>query len=81
MPILKIKVVDASGLALAGQSVGVSGNGQLQSNADGMTQFLLGAAAPVDIEINGLLAWSGSSDQLAKEEVFQKNAGGFGRLL
>ena len=79
MPILRIKVVDASGLAMAGQSVKVSNNGQLQSNADGIVQFLLGESALVDIEINGLSAWAGGSDQLAREERFQQGAAGFTR--
>ena len=79
MPILRIKVVDASGLAMAGQTVKVSHNGQLQSNADGIAQFLLGEPAHVDIEINGSAAWAGSSDQLAREERFQQGAAGFSR--
>ena len=45
MGILKVKVVDASGADLAGQTVKLRGIDALQSNAQGMTQFLIEDAA------------------------------------
>ena len=80
MPILKIKLTDAAGVALSGQTVNVSTMGELQSNADGIAQFLRGDVGPVNVNINGQLAWAGSSDVLAKEETFQQGANGFARL-
>ena len=80
MPILKIKLTDAAGVALSGQTVNVSTMGELQSNADGIAQFLRGDVGPVNVNINGQLAWAGDSDELAKEETFQQGASGFARL-
>ena len=80
MTLLKIKVIDASGAALAAQSVKVSGSDALQTNANGMTQFLLGDEAALDIAINSKSCWSGAISALAKEEVFQQSAAGFTRL-
>ena len=80
MPILRIKLVDAAGLALAGVAVAVSDVGELQSNADGITQFLTGGPAPVEITIHGKLAWTGDSGQLLKDEKFQQGPAGFARV-
>ena len=80
MPILKIKLVDASGHALPSQTVLVTDNGQLQSNADGIVRFLLGEPALISIEVNGLPTWTGRSDQLAREEKFQQGGAGFARV-
>lgn len=80
MAILKIKVVDASGAALAGQTVKVSGAGVLQTNADGMAQFLTENAAGLDIEINGASVWAGNSAGLARDEVFRADGAGFARV-
>ena len=77
---LKIKVVDASGAALAGQTVKVSGAGVLQTNADGMAQFLTENAAALDIEINGASVWAGNSGDLARDEVFRADGAGFARV-
>ena len=80
MPILKIKLTDAAGQALPGQTVKVSSSGVLQSNAEGVSQFLTESGAPLEIEINGVSSWAGSSDQLGKEEKFQQGAAGFVRV-
>lgn len=80
MALLKIKVVDASGAALAGQSVKVSGADTLKTNGDGLTQFLIDSGTPLAIEINGVAAWSGDSGQLAKDEVFKVSGSGFTRV-
>ena len=80
MAILKIKVVDASGAALAGQTVKVSGAGVLQTNADGMAQFLTENAAALDIEINGASVWAGNSADLARDEAFRADGAGFARV-
>jgi hypothetical protein len=80
MAILKIKVVDAADVALAGQSVKVSGSDTLTTNGDGLTQFLIDSGVSLAIEINGATAWSGDSGQLAKDEKFQQGAAGFVRV-
>ncbi len=80
MAILKIKVVDAAGAALASQAVKVSGSDTLKTNDAGMTQFLVDSGVPLVIEINGAAAWSGDSGQLAKDEVFQASGTGFARV-
>ena len=80
MAILKIKVVDAAGAALAGQAVKVSGSDILKTNGEGMTQFLVDSGIPLKIEINGAAAWSGDSGLLAKDEVFQASGSGFARV-
>lgn len=79
MAILKIKLVDAAGQALPGQTVKVSGCSVLQTNAEGRTQFLIESDVPLDIEINNTVAWSGNSADLAREEVFQQAGAGFAR--
>ena len=80
MPILRIKLLGAAGLALSSHTVNVSPMGDLQSNADGIAQFLRGDAEHVEIKINGQLVWAGNSDQLAKEESFKQSASGFSRV-
>ena len=80
MTILKIKVVDASGADLAGQAVKVSGVDVLQTNSQGMAQFLLGEETPLDIAINGQSCWSGDTSVLARQEVFQQSSAGFTRV-
>lgn len=80
MAILKIKVIDASGVDLAGQTVKVSGIDALQTNAQGMAQFLLGDEAVLDIAIGGQSCWSGPANTLARQEVFQQSATGFVRV-
>lgn len=80
MDILKIKVIDAAGAALADQAVKVSGTDKLKTNAQGMTQFLIDHGVLLDIEINGVVAWSGDSALLAKDEVFQASDTGFARI-
>ena len=80
MAILKIKVVDASGADLPGQTVKVSGMDALQTNEQGMAQFLLGDAASLEIAIDGKSCWSGDASALARQEVFQQSATGFARV-
>ena len=79
MGILKIKVVDAAGAPLAGQTVKVSGAGTLQSSAEGMAQFLTDSDAALDIEINGASVWTGNSAELARDEVFKAEGATFAR--
>ena len=80
MGMLKIKVVDASGAALAGQTVKVSGAGALQTSAEGMTQFLTESDAALVIEINGASVWSGNSAELARDELFKAEGASFARV-
>ena len=80
MALLKIKVTDAAGAVLAGQSVKVSGSDALQTNAQGLTQFLLGDETALEIAINGQPCWSGATSALAKDEVFKQSAKGFTRV-
>ena len=80
MGILKIKVVDASGADMAGLVVKLSGMDGLQTNAQGLAQFLLGDEAMLDIAINGKSCWSGNVTTLARQEVFQQSADGFSRV-
>ena len=80
MGMLKIKVVDASGAALAGQTVKVSGAGALQTSAEGMTQFLTESDAALVIDINGASVWSGNSAELARDELFKAEGASFVRV-
>ena len=77
---LKVKVVDAAGSPLAGQTLKVTGSGALQSSADGMAQFLTESDAPLDIDINGTTVWSGNSAELTKDEVFKADGASFARV-
>ena len=77
---LKVKVVDAAGSPLAGQTVKVTGAGALHSSADGMAQFLTESYAPLDIDINGTTVWSGNSAELARDEVFKADGASFARV-
>ena len=77
---LKVKVVDAAGSPLAGQTVKVTGAGALQSSADGMAQFLTESDAALDIDINGTTVWSGNSAELTKNEVFKADGASFARV-
>lgn len=79
MAILKIMLKDATGQPMSGQSVKATGCDTLQTNALGMTQFLLGGDASVAIDINGAQVWTGNAELLAREEVFTKTAAGFVR--
>ena len=80
MAILKIKVSDAAGAALAGQAVKVTGCDVLQTDAGGMALFLIGSDAPLDIEINNKSCWAGDSAQLAREEEFKAQGASFKRV-
>ena len=80
MAILKIKVIDASGTDMAGLAVKLSGIDGLQTNEQGMAQFLLGDEATLDIAIGGKTCWSGNPAALARQEVFQQSANGFLRV-
>ena len=80
MGILKIKVTDAAGADLAGQAVKVSGIDVLQTNAQGMAQFLLDASGALEIAINGSACWSGDASALARQEVFQQSGTSFTRI-
>lgn len=80
MGMLKIKVVDAAGSPLAGQTVKVTGAGALQSSADGMAQFLAESDTALDIDINGASVWSGNSAELARDEVFKAEGASFARV-
>lgn len=80
MAILKIKVVDAAGAALAGLTVKVSSAEALQTSAEGMALFLIDSDAPIEIEINGVVSWSGNPAQLAREEQFKADGAGFARF-
>ena len=81
MALVKIKLVDATGQALEGCTVKVTGSGALQTNADGRTQFLLENDVPMQVDINGVQAWAGNSSELARDESFQQNASGFIRIV
>ena len=80
MGMLKIKVVDAAGAPLLGQTVKVTGAGALQSSAEGMAQFLTEIDAAIDIEINGASVWSGNSAELARDELFKAEGASFARV-
>ena len=80
MGMLKIKVVDASGTALSGQTVKVTGAGALQTSAEGMAQFLTESDAALDIDINGTSVWSGNSAELARDELFKAEGASFVRV-
>ena len=80
MAILQIKVLDASGADLPGQTVEINGMDALQTNAQGMAQFLIGETASLDIAIGASACWSGATSALARQEVFQKTANGFSRI-
>ena len=77
---LKVKVVDAAGSPLAGQTVKVTGAGALQSSANGMAQFLTESDAPLDIDINGTTVWSGNSAELTRDEMFKADGASFARV-
>lgn len=79
MSILKIKLMDATGQPMSGQSVKASGCETLQTNALGMAQFLHDGPASLAIEINGAQVWTGNTELLAREEVFTQTATGFVR--
>lgn len=79
MAILRIKLVSADGQPMSGQSVKVSDCDTLQTNAEGMAQFLLGAGVDLDIEVNAAVIWTGSRAQLSRDEVFTATASGFER--
>ena len=79
MPILKIKVCDADGKPLTGQTVKITDCEQLTTNADGLTQFLINADATLSVVINGATVWNGASAELKKEEVFSATGSGFAR--
>ena len=80
MGMLKIKVVDAAGSPLAGQTVKVTGAGALQSSAEGIAQFLTESGEALNIDINGASVWSGNSAELARDEVFKANGASFARV-
>lgn len=80
MAILKIKVLTASGADVAGVTVKVSGIDSLQTNAQGMTQFLIEDADAFDISIAAQTVWSGPTSALARQEVFQQSGAGFARV-
>ena len=80
MGILKIKVIDSAGGAMADQAVKVSGAGALQTNTQGIAQFLIDDGTALDIAINDKSCWSGEKGSLAREEVFQQAADGFKRI-
>lgn len=80
MPILRIRLVDTAGAALAGQIIKISNSEDFRSNADGLAQFLLGDRELLTIYINGKSVWTGQSDQLTKEEKFRQGASGFDRV-
>lgn len=80
MGMLKMKVMDAAGAALAGKTVKVSGAGALQTSSEGMAQFLIDSDASIEIEIDGAVAWSGNASLLAREERFQLAGAKFARV-
>jgi hypothetical protein len=79
MAILRVKLVSAAGQPVSGQAVKVSGCDLLQTNAEGMAQFLLDGDADLEIEINGAMTWAGSPSGLSRDEVFTQTASGFVR--
>ena len=81
MAILKVKLVNASDQPLSGQTVKVTGCGELQTNAEGIAQFLMGAEVSLDIHVNGALSWSGKPAELAREELFKQNGSAFVRVI
>ena len=79
MAILRVKLTSAAGQPLSGQSVKVSGCDVLQTNTEGMVQFLLAGEPALEIEINGSVDWSGSPSELSRDEVFTQTTSGFVR--
>jgi hypothetical protein len=79
MAILRIKLVSATGQPMSGQSVKATGCDALQTNTEGLVQFLLGGDPALEIEINGSVTWAGSRSDLSRDEVLTQTASGFVR--
>ena len=80
MSILKIKLIGVGDEPLSGQTVKVSGCGELRTNAEGIAQFLVSADGSIDIEINGAVSWSGNPAELVREERFKQTGTAFVRV-
>lgn len=80
MAILKISVLDGAGQAMPGQLVKVTGCDSLQTNGQGLSQFLLDDGRVLEIEIGGVPVWTGNASELARDERFQQSGAGFSRL-
>lgn len=79
MPLIKIKVCDASSQPQAGISVALSGCGELKTTAEGMVQFLAGPSEPTKLSIGGAVVWTGELGELTRGEVFVQSASGYTR--
>ncbi len=77
--IVRFQIQDAAGQNLKGLSVKLSGNGSLDTNADGLAQFLVEDASNMTLEIQGSPVWSGSSAELQSREVYRQTDTGFAR--
>jgi hypothetical protein len=75
MPIFKIKVVDEQGAGLAGVSVNVTDCFPLDTNAEGLVQFL--TAGRVTVTIAGQAVWTGDAAQAASPQLFRREGAGF----
>jgi hypothetical protein len=76
MPFLKLSFLDASGAGVPGLSVQINGAAEaLNTNGDGMVQFLLEEQAQYTIA--GAQVWQGDSAALQRQMSFKQAAAGF----
>jgi hypothetical protein len=75
--IVKFQFHDASGQNLSGVQVKLSGNGTLQTNAEGLVQFLVDDAPALVLEANDKQIWTGGSADLTARQVFRQTDTGF----
>jgi hypothetical protein len=75
MPILKLKVIDEQGEALAGVPVSVTDCFPLDSNADGLAQFL--CVGQVTVTIAGQVVWTGDAAQAASPQMYRRDGASF----
>ena len=79
MPIVRIKVCDASSQPLVGMSVALSDCGDLQTNGDGLVQFLAGESVPAKLAIGGTVVWTGNLGELTRNELFTQSGSNYTR--
>ncbi len=77
--IVRLQFQDANGQAVSGVAVNLSGNGSLDTNADGLAQFLVDDAASLVLKVSGNTVWSGASADLQARELFRHNGTEFVR--
>jgi hypothetical protein len=78
MPLLKLSFLDASGAGVPGLSVQINGAAEaLNTNGDGMVQFLLEEQAQYTIRAAGAQVWQGDSAALQRQMSFKQAAAGF----